>query len=158
MAHQVFNRSINAIEADLVSIETNIEGNSEYFNFWKRKDGTASGRVFCRKTPLGLKSIFWLVVSRIVRTLPVALDQFFSGLGLPSPTKSAFSMKRALVKSALFERVGRSMVGDFYRSGPVKKWRGYVPLACDGTRLALPDVDALGDRFGMYHTYQGEDL
>lgn len=142
----------------MVSIETNIEGNSEYFNYWKRKDGTASGRIFCRKTPLGLKSIFWLVVSRIVRTLPVALDQFFSGLGLPSPTKSAFSMKRALVKSTLFERVGRSMVRDFYRSGPVKKWRGYVPLACDGTRLALPEVDALGDRFGMYHTYQGEDL
>lgn len=116
-------------------------------------------KAFTRKTSLTLERVFWLIVSRIVQSLPVALHSFFDALDLPAVTKGAFSMKRALVKSTLFEDIGRGIVEDLYsRSQRIKKWRGYVVLACDGSRIALPDVDEVGVLYGYFHSASGERL
>ena len=158
MAHPIFNHILNAIEERLVSIENNICGYPEYFKSWHTGDGEGQGRVFQRHTKLTLRVMFWLITSRIVRSLPVALDAFFSMLGLPSPTKSAFSMKRTVITSGLFRSMSESVVKTFYGSGVAKTWRGHILLACDGSRVSLPDVKELGDHFGRYRSNRGEIL
>lgn len=158
MAHRQFSTIINAVESKLFSIQRNIDDYSRYFNNWTFRNGHSSDKVFRRNTLLNLRNIFWLIVSRIVRSLPVALDEFFSRMDLPVPTKSAFSMKRKLIRSDFFELMSNTVVEEFYRSPRVLKWHGFVLMACDGTRLALPDVDELGSCFGWYHTYQGKNL
>ena len=75
MAHQLFNQILNALESRLVSIENNIENHLQYFNAWSAKNHTKI-HVFRRQTKLTLRIMFWLIVSRIVRSLPVALDSF----------------------------------------------------------------------------------
>ena len=158
MAHRQFSTIINAVESKLFSIQRNIDDYSRYFNNWTSRNGHSSDKVFRRNTLLNLRNIFWLIASRIVRSLPVALDEFFSRMDLPVPTKSAFSMKRKLIRSEFFKLMSNTVVEEFYRSPRVLKWHGFVLMACDGTRLALPDVDELGRCFGWYHTYQGKNL
>lgn len=157
MAHLLFDRIINILENKLVSIENNIGNHPQYFNAWSPKSPTKI-HVFRRQTKLTLRIMFWLIVSRIVRSLPVALDSFFSSLNLQAPTKSAFSMKRQTIKSDFFRDMLKTLVEEFYKSDAVKKWRGYVLMACDGSRLALPNVNELGEHYGWYHTTQGENL
>ena len=128
------------------------------FNGWYGRKNTAESHVFQRHTVLSLGAVFWIIVSKIVRSLPVELDDFFGRMGLPVPTKSAFSMKRALITSEFFRSMNDLLINTFYSYDSVKTWKGHVLLACDGTRLALPDIDELGEEFGYYHTYQGENL
>lgn len=129
----------------------------EYFNSWHGK-GSPTGS-FSRNTKLPIQVLFWLIVSRIVQSLPVSLSSFFDQLNLPVPSKSAFSMKRRLIKSSFFEDIGKTMVRELYVQDPhLKKWKGHVVLACDGSRIALPDIADLGRTFGYYHTRQGEEL
>lgn len=158
MAHQLFDHMINALENKLVSVENAMESNGKYFNRWHTKASSDKANVFIRKTKLTLHVMFWLIVSRIVQSLPVALDSFFSTLGLPSPSKSAFSMKRTVIKSEFFQFMSNSLAEEFYKSSSVKKWRGFVLISCDGSRIALPEIEELGEKFGWYHTYQGEEL
>lgn len=153
MALSLFTNIVNTIQERIVYLSSK----QEYFNSWY--DGSAPGNVFCRKTKLTLKIVFWLIVSRIVQSLPVSLSAFFDQMDLPIPGKGAFSMKRALIKSSFFEDISNSMVSKYYENrSKLKTFHGYVVLACDGSRIALPDVDELGQFYGYYHTYQGENL
>lgn len=158
MAHQLFDYMINTLEDKLVSVENAMDDNGKYFNSWHPKASTNKANVFIRKTKLTLHIMFWLIVSRIVKSLPVALDSFFSTLNLPTPSKSAFSMKRTLIKSEFFQFMSNSLAEAFYKSSSVKKWRDYVLVSCDGSRIALPEIEELGEKFGWYHTCQGEEL
>lgn len=142
----------------MVSVENEMDRNTEYFNSWPATVEDGQVNVFRRKTKYTLRVMFWLIVSRIVRTLPVAIDSFFSAIGLPVPSKSGFSMKRKVIRSGFFRMMNRTLVEEFYNGDSVRKWHGYVLLSCDGSRIALPDVEELGEAFGYYHTYQGEEL
>lgn len=155
MAHQKFSYYINKLEDKLVEVENNMEKYAAYFNSWNGKEGK---NVFCRHTTLTLRVMFWLIVSRIVTTLPVALSEFFMQLGLKAPLKSSFSMKRRLIGSDFFSMMNAELVREFYKGGDVRKWHDYVLLSCDGSRLALPDVEELGELFGLYHSSRGEEL
>lgn len=153
MAQKRFDNIINTIHDNIVLMS----GKTEYFNSWS-VSGNAE-KSFSRRTKLSLDKVFWLVASRIAKSLPVALSSFFVQLGLPAPTKGAFSMKRRLVKSEFFEDVSKAVVRKLYSdAGGVKTWKGYIPTACDGSRVALPNIEELGEAFGYYHTYQGEPL
>lgn len=153
MAHMVFEHILNTVQGKLVDLS--MEKN--WFNGWDSSDN--GSHAFCRKTKLTFQIVFWLMVSRIVQTLPVSLAAFFERLELPAPAKSAFSMKRQLIKSSLFEEVNNTVVKEFYSSSNnFSTWKGHVILACDGSRIALPNVEELGEAFGYYHTYQGENL
>lgn len=153
MAQKIFGRIVNAINGQIVQMSSQ----REYFNPWKGNPDAEN--VFSRETKLTLKIVFWLIVSRIVQSLPVSLSWFFDQLDLPVPGKSAFSMKRRLIKSAFFESVSEWTVSEYYgKSRKVKTWHGLVVLACDGSRIALPDVRELGDAYGYYHSNKGEQL
>lgn len=153
MTHKIFGTIVNAIQDKIVSMS----GQQMYFNSWNEQGSCKN--TFCRNTKLTLQRVFWLIVSRIVQSLPISLSSFFDQLNLQIPTKEAFSMKRRLIKSELFEEVNKTIVRELYSSNRhMKTWKGYVVLACDGSRIALPNVIELGDAFGFYHTYQGEAL
>lgn len=67
-------------------------------------------------------------------------------------------MKRTIIKSSFFQFMGHTLTEEFYKSNSVRKWRDYVLISCDGSRIALPEIEELGKKFGWYHTYQGEEL
>lgn len=153
MAHSLFCKIINVIQETIV-----LQGAQEkYFNSWKGSKNP--GQVFSRTTKLTLKTVFWLIVSRIVQSLPVTLASFFDQMNLKIPTKGAFSMKRSLIKSEFFEDVSHRVVAEYYEScKSLKKWHDYVVLACDGSTVALPDVEELGKEYGYYGGTGGNDL
>lgn len=145
MAHTLFCKIINVIQETIVLKSTQ----EKYFNSWKGSKN--SGQCFSRKTKLTLEIVFWLIVSRIVQSLPVSLASFFDRMNLRIPTKGAFSMKRSLIKSEFFEDISQRVVTEYYaRCESLKKWHGYVVLACDGSTVALPDVEELGKEYGYY--------
>lgn len=153
MTHKIFGTIVNTIQDKIVSIS----GQKMYFNSWTEQGSCKN--TFCRNTKLTLQRVFWLIVSRIVQSLPISLASFFDQLSLQIPSKGAFSMKRRLIKSELFEDVNKAIVSELYSpEHHMKTWKGYVVLACDGSRIALPNVAELGETFGYYHTSQGEIL
>lgn len=152
MTHKLFGSILNVIHNEMVSMREK----KEYFNSWT-ESGSCT-KTFCRNTKLTLERVFWLIVSRIVQSLPISLSSFFDQLNLGIPSKSAFSMKRQLIKSELFEDVNKSIVKELYTKHKMESWKGYIVLACDGSRVALPNVEKLGEDYGYYHTYQGEIL
>ena len=158
MAHDKFSTIINTINDEIDFIGNDIESVGRYFNSWHTKTSKPGGRVFGRKTALSLQAMTWLIISRIVQSLSVRLDSFFGSLDLPVPTKSAFSMKRTLIRSEYFSHINDCVVKKFYTMPQIKTWKGYVLLACDGSRLGLPDVEELGSSFGYYHTNKGVRL
>lgn len=154
----IFSNGINTLQNRLVEISNHIFDYSKYFNNWHNNENAEDPHVFQRNCKLSLPSVFWLIVSRIANTLPVALDNFFGQLNLPVPGKSAFSQKRKLIKSEFFSDMNKTLVEGYYKQGKYRTWKGYVVMACDGSRIALPDVEELGEEFGYYHNTKGEQL
>ena len=65
-------------------------------------------------------------------------------------TKSAFVQARKKVKPAVFERLSRLLVNEFYTDNElaIKLWKGYRLLAVDGSRVTLPITKELETIYG----------
>ena len=61
----------------------------------------------------------------------------FNIRGVP---KGAFTQARAKLNPSAFVEMNDNIVGSFYSEAPYLRWRGHRLLACDGTRLVLPDL------------------
>lgn len=65
-------------------------------------------------------------------------------------TKGAFTQARAKLNPSAFVEMNDNIVGSFYSDAPYLSWRGHRLLACDGTRLVLPDHATVREEFGVH--------
>lgn len=84
-------------------------------------------------------------------SLPNRVTRFFHQLGLLSrrPTAVAFCKARRKVRPELFQRMNQEMVTCLYEdyAGLVRRWRGRLVWAVDGTLLNLPDSAETRERY-----------
>ena len=82
-------------------------------------------------------------------SLQNALNKVFGALDKLSlvPTASAYCQARQKIDPALFQELTASIAEDFYRfseeEGSVVTWHGHRLLGADGSKLTLPDTEAL---------------
>jgi hypothetical protein len=87
------------------------------------------------------------------------LEALFEALDCPEATvtASALSQARAKLRHTAFIELNEHAVGHFYRHSPeVRRWRGYVVSAVDGSTVALPRVPALEQAFGGMKPRKGD--
>jgi hypothetical protein len=84
------------------------------------------------------------------------LDKFYkaideSDFSIRKVTKGAFSKARQLVDPFAFSRLNEVAVNTFYEEAPYYNWLGHRLLACDGSRLVLPNHQTIIDDFGQHN-------
>lgn len=69
---------------------------------------------------------------------------------------AAFSKARAKLKHTAFIELSDQIVKEFYASGPHRRaWKGFRVIACDGSRVELPNTEEIRERFGI-HSLRGD--
>lgn len=110
---------------------------------------------FTRNRSLSFSHIVILLTNMLKRSLSVELHDYFSHIGSSAVTKSAFSQQRKKLKSVFFQDWNDVLVSSYYKIAQkqVKKWRGFIVLSIDGTKLSLPNTPTLRQTYG-YSTNQ----
>lgn len=84
------------------------------------------------------------------------LDKFYKAVddadfNIRKVTKGAFSKARQLVDPYAFSRLNEVAVNTFYEEAPYYNWLGHRLLACDGSRLVLPNHPSIIEDFGQHN-------
>lgn len=115
---------------------------------------------FTRRAIFTFERVVGVLLTKLMRSLQVELDQFFSRLSLPSGRRSnddAFRMARKKLRWQAFVELNQAVLEDL---SPAPDWHGFRVVAGDGTTLYLPTThpDTLregGEGFGCCHTDTG---
>ena len=100
---------------------------------------------------MGFKKLMYFMLSMIKESSQNALERFFKMQGEETHmTQQAFSLARQKIKWEAFRELFDHSVELFYDkyADEVKLWNGYRVSAIDGSKLALPNDEALREYFG----------
>lgn len=94
------------------------------------EDGPSPSQRFIRDTPLSLSRLLAFMIMPRAASFQSELERFFSGIGYPIPSKSAFSMKRKLISPGIFQYLNRELLDDYYHSSKGEKVERQVHNCC----------------------------
>ena len=106
---------------------------------------------FTRNRALPFPMVVLMIMNLMKRSLSIEIQSFFCHLGVPyTVSKPAFCLQRSKLKACFFEAWNKQLVKSYYThyQEKVKRWKGFLLLAIDGTTLSLPDTEALRGLYG----------
>jgi len=112
---------------------------------------------------------FWRVATLILRSWKASLqnriNKFFNDLDLLEniPTASAFCQAREKIKPEFFKALNENVVKFFYdnyeKQGFVKRWKGHLLWAVDGSYINIPDTVETRGKYGIQtHIFNDEGV
>jgi hypothetical protein len=117
-----------------------------------RKLVTYAGKDFSRTRKLPIQHVASLIINMPKRSLSIEIQEFFSSLGKDKEagTKGAFSLQRTKLKALFFEVWNKWLVDCFYQyyGDKVKRWRGFLLQAVDGSTAYLLNKKEVIEYFG----------
>ena len=142
-------RIINDLKVFLERVICDVEERARY---------SISGVDFSRKRCLPFSTLVLFILNLPKRSLSIELYSFFTYLGQITCTKSAFCQQRQKLKAVFFEHWNSVLVQSFYNhyQDSVKRWKGFVLLALDGSVFALPNTEELRSLYGNASSNRGE--
>ena len=106
---------------------------------------------FSRDRKLPIQKLVGLLINMPKRSLSIELKEFFDILNDSKPaTKGAFSLQRCKLLPVFFQVWNSFLVDSFYRhyGSKIKRWKGFILLAVDGSRVNLINKKDVLDFFG----------
>ena len=107
---------------------------------------------FSRHRQLPMSTVVGMLMDFFKRSLAVEIQEFFEHLQhqQQAPTASAFCQQRKKLKPAFFQLCNQVLCDSFYThyGEAVKRWRGFLLVAADGSSLYLPPAQELVEHFG----------
>jgi hypothetical protein len=119
----------------------------------------SSPTAFTRNRVLTMKNTIMLVMNALKRSLNIELQNYFEHIGTGiSCSKQAFCEQRAKLKPEFFHAWNQVLVSSFYKhyGDHVKKWKGMVLWAIDGSSVPLPEREDLWEIYGGASNQTGE--
>ena len=117
-----------------------------------RKLVTQSDVDFSRDRKLPMERIAALIINMPKRSLSIEIQEFFDSLeeGLESSTKGAFSLQRTKLQALFFQVWNKWLVDCYYHyyGAKVKRWRGFLLQAVDGSMAYLMNKKEVVEYFG----------
>jgi hypothetical protein len=110
---------------------------------------------FTRKRKLPFWSVATLILRSWKTSLQNRINKFFNDLDLLEniPTASAFCQAREKIKPEFFKVLNENVVRFFYnnyeKEGLVKKWKGRLLWAVDGSRINIPDTTETREKYSI---------
>jgi hypothetical protein len=124
-----------------------------------RKLITQSETDFTRDRKLTMQRITSLIINMPKRSLSIEIQEFFDSLekDLESCTKGAFSLQRTKLKPLFFQVWNHWLVEKFYHyyGTKVKRWRGFLLQAVDGSTAYLMNIKEVIEHFGTQDNQHG---
>ena len=96
-----------------------------------------------------------MLLRGIKSSLQRELDSFFKTVlstdyNIRKVTKGALTQSRAKLKPEAFKEINDVACSSFYAGAPYRTWHGHRIIACDGSRLHLPNHKTIKEEFGEY--------
>lgn len=114
-------------------------------------------RYFSRERVLTFEVVLMLIVQKGAKSIQLLLNEFLSKLVLPLVSKSAYSQARQhLSPSAFIELNQKGVVEPLYSDDEYQRYWGYRVLGIDGSRVILPDSEAIYEAFGRVKRTSGK--
>jgi Transposase DDE domain len=115
---------------------------------------------FIRQRKLTLQCLIGIIINMPKRSLSIELRDFFDILAdSKSATKGAFSLQRSKLRPVFFQVWNSFLTKGFYThyAKEVKRWKGFIVLAVDGSTINLPNKKELKERFGTWGNQHGDN-
>ena len=98
--------------------------------------------------------LIWFILQKSKVSNQRCLDDFFDGQGLKPVTGAAFTQARANLCYTVFKKLNRIIVDNFFASNnKVRRWKGFLVRAVDGSTLLLPGQHASLSKKFSYHRF-----
>lgn len=117
----------------------------------KRKAFLFNERDFSRERILTFERTVGFLINMPKRSLSIEVREFLKELSVEeTSTKSAFSQQRSKLKPSFFQEWNRLLVSLFYQhyGDHVKRWRGFLIQAVDGSTAYLINKEEVINHFG----------
>jgi hypothetical protein len=128
---------------------------SSHKELWR--SSVVSEKAFTRNRRLPFSTLVLMILNLPKRSLNVELHSFFAHINRIRCGKSAFSMQRTKLKPYFFQLWNKVLVHSFYHhyNERVKRWKGFILLAFDGTVISLPNTPELSAIYGYASNQRG---
>jgi hypothetical protein len=114
---------------------------------------TQNKKDFIRNRKLTFKRTIGLILNMLKRSLSIEIIEYFSYLSQESETctKGAFSLQRTKLKPLFFHSWNKLLVNSFYTyyGNNVKRWKGFIIQAVDGSKVYLMNTEEVINHFGV---------
>ena len=98
-----------------------------------------------------------LIVQKSAKSIQLILNEFLTKLVLPLVSKSAYSQARQhLNHTAFIELNQKGVVEPLYSDNEYHRYWDYRVLGIDGSRVILPDSEAIYEAFGQVNRTSGK--
>lgn len=107
---------------------------------------------FTRKRKLTFERTILLILNMLKKSLSIEINDFFELVDdNVHCTKSAFSIQRKKLNASFFEHWNKLLVACFYHyyEEKVKKWKGFLLIAVDGSTSNLVKKEEVMSYFGV---------
>jgi Transposase DDE domain len=108
---------------------------------------------FSRERKLTLQRLVGILINMPKRSLSIELKEFFDILNDKNPaTKGAFSLQRSKLLPVFFQVWNTFLIDSFYKhyGDKIKRWKGFILLAVDGSTANLVNKKDVVDFFGTW--------
>lgn len=117
-----------------------------------RKRFTESETDFTRERKLTFNRTSLLIINMPKRSLAIEVQEFFQNCidSSINCTKAAFTIQRKKIKATFFEALNKQFSDSFYHhcGEKVKKWKGFLVIAVDGSSACLFNKESVVSHFG----------
>ncbi|MCL2683471.1 MAG: hypothetical protein FWE63_08365, partial [Bacteroidales bacterium] len=129
---------------------------SSHTDLWL--SSVVSDQAFTRTRCLPFSTLVLMILNLPKRSLNIELHSFFAHINKVRCGKSAFSMQRSKLKPFFFQLWNQVLMQSFYHhyNERVKRWKGFVLLAFDGSVFSLPNTKELSTIYGKASSQKGE--
>lgn len=122
---------------------------SEITNCYNISELVNKKSYFTRRYKLTFESVVLKILHSFQDSVDFNLSTFFPQLDIPPITAGAFSIARYKLKIDLFLDLNKDL-NELINTLPPKLWKGYHPIAGDGTTVNLPISKNIIEHFGLF--------
>ena len=108
-------------------------------------------RDFTRNRKLTFELVVLVILQKSVKSLQLALNEFFQKCSSPLKTvgASAFTKARQKLSHTAFIELNQvAVVETVYEDSTYRQWKGHRLLGVDGSKIILPDTPEIREEFG----------
>lgn len=132
----------------------------------KDKKYFSSSKDFTRSCVFTFKTVFFLLVDLPRKSLSIEIENNLAVINKllvkkTSGTKSGFCKARKKIKPKLFKEIGKKLVSLYYdktSTGKIKRWKGFILKAIDGSILDIVNTPETEAEFGARSNQYGKTV
>lgn len=124
---------------------------TSYVNtIWRLND-----KAFTRNRKMNYESLVKTIILKKGQTLSLELDEITTSMKVKKISKQAYSKQRMNLNPKIFKHLNEKYIKRIYDEIDVKKYKGYIILAVDGSTLELPNSNELKEYYGLSEGQKG---